>query len=603
VTLSGTNPREALKSYFGFDAFRPLQAEIVADVLAGRDVFALLPTGGGKSLCYQLPAVVGDGLTVVVSPLIALMKDQVDSLLALGISATYLSASLDSRELRKRLAGLADGAYKLLYLAPERLAMPHVSDDLAAWHVTRFAIDEAHCISEWGHDFRPEYRRLAGLRERFPEAPFLALTATATERVRRDIVELLRMHEPRTYVAGFDRPNLHYRVVTKSDAYRTLRDFVRKRSRESGIVYAGSRRQAESLALKLQADGIAAAPYHAGLTPDERTRNQERFLRDDVRAICATIAFGMGIDKPNVRYVVHYDLPKNIEGYYQETGRAGRDGLPADCLLLFSTGDLAKQRGFILEKEDERERTLASEQLRRLAEYAESTACRRRTLLAYFGETNLPETCEACDNCREPRAGYDGTSLAQKFLSCIVRIRQANGFSAGLHHIADVLSGRRTGKVESWNHDRLSTFGIGRERSQKQWLDIGRELMRLGLVQATPGMRSTLELTPLGRAALLERRSVTLTSAPPREKGAATGNGTEAAYDRSLFERLRALRKRLADERDVPAYVVFSDATLRAMAERLPADERELRDVPGIGERKLADFGAAFLAEIANHSA
>ena len=370
--------------------------------------------------------------------------------------------------------------------------------------------------------------------------------------------------------------------------------FIRARSRESGIVYAASRRQAEALSEKLRSDGIAAAPYHAGLEPRERTRNQERFVRDDVRVICATIAFGMGIDKPNVRFVVHYDLPKNIEGYYQETGRAGRDGLPAECLLFFSGGDVAKQLGFIEEKEDERERRLALEQLRRLIDYAEGAACRRIALLGYFGEAPAGN-CGNCDNCLSPREQFDGTLLAQKFMACIVRVRQASGFGVGLHHIVDVLLGRETEKVRAWNHDRLSTFALGAGVPRAQWLAIGRELVRFGFVRQTPGLRSTLELTNAGFVALSQRKTVMLSALPAPLSGPA---GADDAAER-IFEALRVLRKKLADERDVPAYVIFSDATLRAMSVARPADERALRAIPGVGEKKLADFGGAFLAGIA----
>lgn len=595
VTLFDADPRLALKAYFGFEAFRPLQEEIVADVLAGRDAFALLPTGGGKSLCYQLPAVMRPGLSLVVSPLIALMKDQVDALGTAGIPATYLSSSLEPEELRRRTRRLRAGDYRLLYLAPERLTLPHLMQELASWNVARIAVDEAHCISEWGHDFRPDYRRLAGLRGSLGNVPVLALTATATARVRRDIVDLLDLRNPRCYVAGFDRPNLLYRVVPKEDAYRRLVSFVRERARESGIVYVASRRQAEALAGRLRDDGIAAAPYHAGLEPRERTRNQEQFLRDDVRVICATIAFGMGIDKPNVRYVVHYDLPKNIEGYYQETGRAGRDGLAAECVLFFSGGDVAKQLGFIEEKEDERERRLALEQLRRLIDYADGTACRRIALLGYFGETTSG-SCGNCDNCLSPREQFDGTVLAQKFMACVVRVRQASGFAVGLHHIVDILLGRETEKVRSWGHDRLSTYALGAGLPRAQWLSVGRELVRFGFLRQTPGLRSTLELTKAGIAALSGRTTVMLSSAPAALPRSSSGI---AGADEQLFEALRALRKKLADERDVPAYVIFSDATLRAMSATRPADRRAMRAVPGVGEKKLADFGEIFLAEIA----
>ena len=376
-----------LRQYFGFTSFRPLQEEIIRDSLAGKDVFALLPTGGGKSLCFQLPALVRAGLTVVVSPLIALMKDQVDALRASGIPATFLNSSLAAGQGRQRLRGLHQGQYRLLYVAPERLMLSGFLEDLRRWNVNLFAIDEAHCISEWGHDFRPEYRQLTALRGHFSNVPVMALTATATERVRADIVALLKLREPGRYVASFNRPNLSYRVVPRNKPYHQLLDFLRSRGKESGIVYCQARKTAESLALRLSSAGIAARAYHAGLAPEERSLNQELFLRDEVRVICATIAFGMGINKPNVRFVVHYDLPKNIEGYYQETGRAGRDGLPSDCVLLFSAGDVVKQTAFIEEKTDPREQQIAREQLQQMVHYAECGSCRRRQLLAYFGET------------------------------------------------------------------------------------------------------------------------------------------------------------------------------------------------------------------------
>jgi len=611
TTLFDADAKMALKHHFGFEAFRPLQEEIVRDVLAGRDVFALLPTGGGKSLCFQLPAVMREGLTVVVSPLIALMKDQVDGLTTAGVPATFLNSALDGNETRRRLRGLHQGAYRLLYLAPERLALDHVMRDLAQWNVTRFAIDEAHCISEWGHDFRPEYRRLAELRRTCPAVPGLALTATATERVRRDIVASLELREPSVYVASFNRPNLRYRVVAKANTFASLLGFVRERSKESGIVYAASRRQAESLAQKLTSSGIPALPYHAGLEGSERTYNQERFRRDDVRVICATIAFGMGIDKPNVRYVVHYDLPKSLESYYQETGRAGRDGLPADCMLFFSASDAAKLRGFLDEKE-ERERALALEALRLMTGYAESAECRRAVLLRHFGETLAAGACTGCDNCLAPRATFDGTQAAQKFLSTVIRVRQASGFSVGLNHLADVLCGRDTEKMRAWYHDSLSTFGIGKDVARSQWLAIGRELVRLGLLRQTDGLRSVLELTDTGRSTLLERRSVQLTvAAPPQipsRKGARgqlspSPGAIAGATDETLFDELRALRKRLADARDVPAYVIFPDTALRAMAREVPRNATELRRISGVGDKKLQDYGDAFLAAIAAYAA
>ncbi|MEO8427673.1 MAG: DNA helicase RecQ [Verrucomicrobiota bacterium] len=590
----------SLKQYFGFASFRPLQEEIIRDALAGRDVFALLPTGGGKSLCFQLPALVKSGLTVVVSPLIALMKDQVDALQTSGVAATFLNSSLGTSESRARLRALHQGEHRLLYVAPERLMLPGFLTDLQRWNVNLFAVDEAHCISEWGHDFRPEYRQIASLRQLFPGVPFMALTATATGRVRDDIVKHLKLRDPACYVASFNRPNLNYRVLAKNKPYDQVIDFVNARSKESGIVYCQSRKSAESLAERLTDAGFPAKPYHAGLASEERTRHQELFLRDEVRVICATIAFGMGINKPNVRFVVHYDLPKNIESYYQETGRAGRDSLPSECVLLFSPGDVVKQTQFIEAKPDPKEQQIARAQLQQMVHYAESAVCRRRELLRYFGEEFEPENCGACDNCLAPRATYDGTVAAQKFLSCVYRIREKNGFGVGLNHVVEVLTGADTDKIRKWGHEQLSTYGIGREHSRSEWAAIGRELIRFSHVRQVPERFNILELTPEGRAVLTQRKTVTLTKPMSAPEPTAHRAG-EIACDEALFERLRQLRRRLADERDVPAYIVFSDVALRQMARDYPASEREFARISGVGEKKLREFGAAFLAEITGH--
>ncbi len=589
-----------LKQYFGFTSFRPLQEEIIRDALAGKDVFALLPTGGGKSLCFQLPAMAQPGLTVVVSPLIALMKDQVDALQASGVPATFLNSSLAAGESRARLRGLHNGQYRLLYAAPERLMLSGVMSDLQRWNVNLLAVDEAHCISEWGHDFRPEYRQLADLRQLFPTVPMMALTATATERVRKDIVTLLKLREPSCYVASFNRPNLTYRVFAKNKPYQQVLEFVRGRPRESGIVYCQSRKSTESVAQRLNEDGVKARPYHAGLTTKERTEHQELFLRDEVRVICATIAFGMGINKPNVRFVLHYDLPKNIEGYYQETGRAGRDGLPSECVLLFSAGDVVKQTSFIDEKPDPREQQIARAQLQQMVHYAESAGCRRRVLLGYFGEPLERESCDGCDNCLSPRQTFDGTLAAQKFLSCVYRIRERTRFGVGLNHVIEVLTGADTEKIRRWGHEQLSTYGIGTEHTRPEWGAIGRELVRLGHLRQTSEKFSVLELTPEGLAVLKERRRVTLTKpiSAPEPKAHRAG---EIACDEVLFERLRQVRKRLADERGVPPYIVFSDVSLRQMARHYPVSEGEFARISGVGEKKLREFGEVFLAEIAAH--
>jgi ATP-dependent DNA helicase RecQ len=592
--------KTALKKHFGYDVFRPLQEEIIRDALDGRDVFALMPTGGGKSLCFQLPALLRDGMTIVVSPLIALMKDQVDSLRTSGIAATYLNSTLDATEARARLRGLYGGEFRLLYLAPERLMLEGFLERTLNWNVAQIAIDEAHCISEWGHDFRPEYRELKKLRTHFPDVPVMALTATATERVREDILKQLKLREPRCYVASFDRPNLTYRVLAKSQPYDQLLNFLQTRPNESGIVYCASRKTADSLARKLGEDGISAKPYHAGLEGRERTKHQEMFLRDDARVVTATIAFGMGINKPNVRFVVHYDLPKNIESYYQETGRAGRDGLPSECVLLFSAADVVKQTRFIEEK-NEKEQRIAHEQLRQMVHYAETRECRRSVLLRYFGEERPNESCNGCDNCLTPRATFDGTIAAQKFLSCVHRIQQKSGFSFGLNHIVEVLTGAKTEAVRQRGHDALSTYGIGTELNRPAWLAVGRELLRMGMLEAAPGKFATLSLTSAGMSALRERTPVILTKQPDIVEKTKSKRAGAIECDEALFDRLRILRRKLADERNVPAYVIFSDVTLREMARSLPTRLGDFARVPGVGEQKLKNFGAAFTAEIADY--
>jgi ATP-dependent DNA helicase RecQ len=592
----------SLKKHFGYDEFRPLQQEIVSDALAGRDVFALMPTGGGKSLCFQLPALLRDGLTIVVSPLISLMKDQVDALQTSGIAATFLNSALDRHEAVERLRGLNRGQYRMLYLAPERLMLDGFLERALNWNITQIAIDEAHCISEWGHDFRPEYRELKKLRRHLPDVPIMALTATATKRVRKDIVDQLHLDNARCYVASFNRPNLTYRVVPKSSPYEQVLTFIRSRPNESGIVYCASRKTADSLATKLNGDGVKAKPYHAGLEAKERTKHQELFLRDDARVITATIAFGMGINKPNVRFVIHHDLPKNIESYYQETGRAGRDGLPSECVLLFSASDVVKQRRFIEEK-SEREQRIAQEQLRDTIHYAETRDCRRATLLKYFGE-EFPAPCNGCDNCLEPRETFDGTVPAQKFLSCIQRVRQKSGFSFGLNHIVDVLNGAATEPIRQRGHDQLSTYGIGQDLKRGAWLAIGRELLRLGLVTAAPGRFATLELTEAGWAALRERKQITLTKPyDVQEKKRSKRRAGEIECDEALFEKLRILRRKLADERDVPAYIIFSDVALREMARAYPTITAEFGRIPGVGQQKLRDFAEPFTTAIAEYLA
>jgi ATP-dependent DNA helicase RecQ len=592
-----------LKKDFGYDQFRPLQEEIIRDALAGRDVFALMPTGGGKSLCFQLPALLRSGLTIVVSPLISLMKDQVDALQTSGIAATFLNSALDRHEAIERLRKLNRGEYRLLYVAPERLMLDGFLERALNWNITQIAIDEAHCISEWGHDFRPEYRELKKLRRHLPDVPIMALTATATERVRKDIVDQLHLHNARCYVASFNRPNLTYRVVPKSSPYEQVLTFIRGRPNESGIVYCASRKTADSLATKLNGDGVKAKPYHAGLESTERAEHQEQFLRDDARVITATIAFGMGINKPNVRFVIHHDLPKNIESYYQETGRAGRDGLPGECVLLFSASDVVKQTRFIEEK-SEKEQRIAREQLGQMVHYAETRECRRATLLRYFGE-EFPAPCNGCDNCLEPRETFDGTVHAQKFLSCIYRIYEKQGFGFGLNHVVDVLAGAQTEAIRQRGHNELSTYGVGKDVKRTAWLAIGRELLRLGLIAAAPGKFATLQLTEAGRAVLRERKPITLTKPFDVEttKRSRKHRAGEIKCDEALFEQLRVLRRQIADKHDVPAYVIFSDVSLREMARAYPTTQAEFRRIPGVGQQKLRDFAEPFIAAVRDYLA
>ncbi len=614
--------RALLRRCFGFSSFRPLQEEIVRDALAGRDVLAILPTGGGKSLCYQLPAVARPGLTIVVSPLIALMKDQVDGLSEARIPATFLSSKLEPGEARERMRGVREGRYRLLYVAPERLVLSGFLASLEGLDLRLIAVDEAHCISQWGNDFRPEYRRVADLRSQFPRVPIMALSATATDRVREDIVATLRLSGPRRYVASFDRPNLLYRVEAKTSAFERILGLARRRAGEPGLVYTRSRSTADRLAEKLRREHVNAAAYHAGMEAPDRDRVQDAFLRNEIRVVCATVAFGMGIDKPDVRFVVHHDLPGDLESYYQETGRAGRDGLPSECLLLWGPGDAAQRARFVDEKQDPAERARARERLAEMVSFADDGGCRRRGLLAYFGEARDDTPCGACDNCLSPRERYDGTVDAQKVLSCLLRIERRGPVSVGLGHVARVLAGEDSEKIRRLGHEDLSTFGIGKDRPRPEWTAIGRELIRLGLLRISHDRFATVDVTPAGREWLSKRASVTLTRplsaarppvpAVPRGPSVARSRVGIASppaandqagppVDEALFEALRKHRRALAEQRSVPAYLIFSDVSLREMASRVPADPAAFRGVRGVGDRKLADLGPSFLAVIRGH--
>lgn len=588
-----------LKKYFGHDTFRAGQYEIIEQVLAGHDSFVLMPTGGGKSLTYQLPALLMPGLTVVISPLIALMHDQVDRLKANGIPASFINSSLSFEERVKRERAAVNGQIKLLYVAPERLLTSNFLYLLDAVEknvgLSLLAVDEAHCVSEWGHDFRPEYRQLGQLRSRYAQVPMLALTATATERVRQDILVQLRLQDPHIHIASFNRPNLYYEVRQKnSGSYRGLVQLLREQGNASIIIYCQSRKSVDALSAALNRDGIRALPYHAGLSNEERTEHQTRFIRDDVPVLVATIAFGMGINKPDVRAVIHYDLPRNLEGYYQESGRAGRDGLPAQCILFFNIGDKFKIEYLIAQKPDEQEQRIARQQLQQVITYSESYACRRQALLAYFGETLHQENCGNCDTCLNSTETTleDRTSDAQKFLSCIAETRER----FGMHYIIDILRGADTKKIRDYRHSELPSYGMGKHLSTDEWLHLGRSLLNQGLL--SQGDYQELRLNVSSKEISSKQRSVHI-SKPAQSKQTKTSTlPTLQAEEEGLFQQLRKLRKQIADEQGVPPYVVFADSSLRAMAQQRPQTRVQFAEIPGIGSSKLEKYFIVFTNEI-----
>jgi len=583
-----------LQKYFGYKEFRPLQQEIITSVQKKQDVFVLMPTGGGKSLCYQLPSVMNNGLTVVVSPLISLMKDQVDSLCAIGINAAYINSTLSPQQIAEVKSRIEKHQINLLYVAPERLMMQGFLEFINKIDVSLFAIDEAHCISEWGHDFRPEYRMLTILKEKYPQIPIIALTATATPIVQQDIIKQLNLQHPEVYKASFDRQNLYYQVIPKRDAYEQLHDYIAAHRQESGIIYCQSRKSVDHLSSLLQTNGFRALPYHAGMDKNERTQNQDKFIKDDVELIVATIAFGMGIDKPNVRFVIHYDLPRNIEGYYQETGRAGRDGLKSDCILFYSYGDRAKIEYFIGEKEDPREQKIAYEKLQQMIHYCESHVCRRKVLLEYFGETYAETKCHHCDNCFKVKETFDGTVAAQKLLSCVARV----GERFGANYVIDVLRGSKAERIIHNRHQHLSTFGIGMEFSKDAWQSITRELIQTGFLQSEGGQYPVLKLTEKSKAVLFGNEKVVLTKFAEEKAEPIHEEAEEAEVNAMLFEELRQLRKRIADEEYVPPYIIFPDTTLKEMASYFPMTWDTLQQITGVGEQKFNRYGPRFLKAI-----
>ncbi|RCJ41202.1 ATP-dependent DNA helicase RecQ [Nostoc minutum NIES-26] len=594
--LQYPNLEQALKYHFGYDRFRPGQRQIIEDALQNRDLLVVMPTGGGKSLCFQLPALIKKGLTVVVSPLIALMQDQVEGLRNNNISATFLNSSLNAYKVRSREDAILSGKIRLLYVAPERLLSERFLPFLDLVHhqvgISTFAIDEAHCVSEWGHDFRPEYRQLKSLRKRYLDVPTIALTATATDRVRGDIIQQLGLKQPSIHLASFNRQNLYYEVRAKSkQAYAELLELIRDHE-GSAIIYCLTRKKVDELTFKLQNDKISALPYHAGLSDEERTTNQTRFIRDDVRVMVATIAFGMGINKPDVRLVVHFDLPRNLESYYQESGRAGRDSEPSRCTLFFSFSDIKTIEWSINQKTDPQEQLIAKQQLRQVIDYAEGTDCRRTIQLGYFGE-RFAGNCGNCDNCRHPKPMQDWTVEAMKFLSCVARCKER----FGMLHIIDVLRGSKNQKISQYEHDKLSTYGIGKDKSLDEWRMLGRSLLHQGLLEQTSDGYSVLKLNALSWQVMRRQRTVSL--AVPVVQKISWEEGSEKAVEAEiLLQRLRSLRKQLADEQSVPPYVVFPDSTLKLMAQVQPQTLSEFGKLSGVGSHKLTQYGNKFLAEI-----
>ncbi|MFE0810173.1 DNA helicase RecQ [Streptomyces sp. NPDC058794] len=612
VTGVGGEALAALHRVFGYEAFRGEQEAVVDHVIAGGDAVVLMPTGGGKSLCYQIPSLVRPGTGIVVSPLIALMQDQVDALRALGVRAGFMNSTQDFDERRVVEAEFLAGELDLLYLAPERLRLEGTLDLLSRGKISLFAIDEAHCVSQWGHDFRPDYLALSLLGERWPDVPRLALTATATHATHREITERLNMPTARHFVASFDRPNIQYRIVPKTDPKKQLLNFLREEHPgDAGIVYCLSRNSVEKTAEFLSRNGVEAVPYHAGLDAGTRAAHQSRFLREEGLVVVATIAFGMGIDKPDVRFVAHLDLPKSVEGYYQETGRAGRDGLPSTAWMAYGLNDVIQQRKLIQSGEgDEAFRRRAQSHLDAMLALCETAQCRRGQLLAYFGQEPDPAGCGNCDTCLTPPQTWDGTVAAQKVLSTVVRLKRERGQKFGAGQIIDILLGKRTAKVIQFDHDQLSVFGIGEELTEGEWRGVARQLLAQGLL-AVEGEYGTLVLTEASGAVLRREREVPLRKEPKKPDSARVSGGgrgdrkakaAAAELPQELvpaFEALRAWRAEQAREQGVPAYVIFHDATLREIATAWPTSVGQLGGISGVGEKKLATYGEGVLAVLA----
>jgi len=586
-----------LKTVFGFQAFRPDQEPIIRNILNGRDVFAVMPTGGGKSLCYQLPAMLMHGTVVVLSPLISLMKDQVDAAGENGIQAAFMNSSMNADEVSDVYRRLKYNKIKLLYIAPERFAMPHFLERLKTASISLFAIDEAHCISEWGHDFRPDYLGLSLITEMFPQVPVAAFTATATQKVQEDIIARIGLRKPHIVRASFNRPNLFYQVEPKVNVESQILEFLRDRRSESGIIYRTTRDAVMETAAFLKAKGTSALPYHAGLSASERSRNQEAFNRDEAQVIVATIAFGMGIDKSDVRFVIHADLPKNIEGYYQETGRAGRDGEPAHCILFFSRGDIPKVRYFINAITDDRERFVAVEKLNQVVGYASHNVCRRKHLLGFFGEDYPGENCGSCDICSGRVEQTDITADAQAILSAV----SGTGQRFGAGHIVDIVTGTDTKRVRELRHDKIKPYGIGKGRDKKYWRSVVDELLAQGALLQVGDPYPVLNIPARGSSILVGGESfMALRKEEPKTK-VPKGRGEAGGYDNALFERLRTVRKGMAEGQRVPPYIIFSDKTLHEMCRRFPLTLSDMRKISGVGDSKLERYGKDFIREIGKY--
>ncbi|RUO29425.1 DNA helicase RecQ [Aliidiomarina sedimenti] len=587
---------EVLQRVFGYRQFRDGQEGVIEQVLAGRDAVALMPTGGGKSLCYQLPAMLLPGVTIVVSPLVSLMDDQVSALKAMGISAGAIHSGMQGPEVMEVLRALQDGSIKLLYVAPERILTPAFLERLQTLQVALIAVDEAHCISQWGHDFRPEYGRLGELRQLLPNAPLLALTATADHVTRDDIVQRLALRDPFIFQSSFDRPNIRYLVQEKFKPQKQVIDYVKAQRGASGIIYCGSRKKTEELSLKLQIEGVKARPYHAGLPHEEKRETLHGFLRDDIDVVVATIAFGMGINKPNVRFVLHYDIPRSIEAYYQETGRAGRDGVASEAVMFYEPNDAGWIWRLFDEQPDSERIRVERQKFHAMTSFAEAQTCRRLVLLNYFGEYR-EQPCGNCDLCIDPPKQYDGTVDAQKALSCVYR----TGQQFGVNYIVEVLRGAQTQKVKQHGHSQLSTYGIGKEESAEHWVSVIRQLIHRGLLIQDIRRHSAMHLAQNARPVL--RGEVALTLAKPRLDAIKTGAAVaeRGNHDKVLFGRLRKLRKRIAEQAEVPPFVVFGDSSLQDMATRLPTTEAEFLLVSGVGQVKLERYGKAFLEEITSY--